>query len=109
MIPGGVAELIDLSSSGALVETRGKLAAGVPVTLCIGGANPQRLAGRTVRCQVCAIRRDSTMTYQIAIAFDQPTVIETMRDAATPSAIKAVPPPAREAAVADLPESPNEW
>ena len=110
LIPGGVAELIDLSDTGALVETPMKLASGVPVTLCIGGANPQRLPGRTVRCQVCAIHRDSTMTYQIAIAFDQPAAIEALLEA--PAATAAVAPvpvePAIEAS-GDGPEPVNEW
>ena len=111
LIPGGVAELIDLSGTGALVETPMKLAAGVPVTLSIGGPNPQRLAGRTVRCQVCAIHRDSTMTYQIAIAFDQPAPIETFCEPAA-SASATVPAPPPDAAAADGEggrELVNEW
>lgn len=111
LIPGGVAELIDLSDTGALVETPMKLASGVPVTLCIGGADhPQRLPGRTVRCQVCAIHRDSTMTYQIAIAFDQPAAIEALLEA---PAISITPVPAPPEPVdldaGEAPEPVNEW
>ena len=110
LIPGGAAELIDLSDSGALVETPMKLASGVPVTLCIGGANPQRLPGRTVRCQVCAIHRDSTMTYQIAINFDKPAAIETLIEAPALniSEAAALPEPAG-LGIADAPEPMNEW
>ena len=110
LIPGGVAELIDLSDTGALVETPMKLASGVPVTLCIGGANPQRLPGRTVRCQVCAIHRDSTMTYQIAIAFDQPAAIDALREVPAPTAVAApAPPQPSSEAGGDGPELVNEW
>jgi hypothetical protein len=40
------------------------------------GKEQKRLTGRVVRCQVCAIHRDGTMTYQTALALDQPTGIE---------------------------------
>lgn len=110
LIPGGAAELIDLSDTGALVETPMKLASGVPVTLCIGGANSQRLPGRTVRCQVCAIHRDSTMTYQIAISFDQPAAIGTLLAAPAVSVpVEAVRPEAPAAGTAEAPEPVNEW
>src|SRR5712692_3149221 len=65
--PGGIADLINLSETGALVEARSRLAVDAKVTLAIGGASPQRLLGRVVRCQVCAIHRDNTMSYQIGI------------------------------------------
>ena len=110
LIPGGAAELIDLSGTGALVETPMKLATGVPVTLSISGPNPQRLAGRTVRCQVCAIHRDSTMTYQIAIAFDQPAPIDAFREPAVPSATLPEPPTVAAAPGVEAGGEPvNEW
>ena len=110
LIPGGVAELIDLSGSGALVETSIKLASGVPVTLCIGGVSPQRLPGRTVRCQVCAIHRDSTMTYQIAITFDHPTtVVEALRETPPVSVVDSAPAGIVETVAADGQEPMNEW
>ena len=81
----------------------------MPVTLCIGGPTPQRLAGRTVRCQVCAIHRDSTMTYQIAITFDQPAKVEALRE--IPAASDEIPEPSVMAAtsVAESKEPVNEW
>ena len=109
LIPGGAAELIDLSGSGALVETPTKLASGVPVTLCIGGPNPQRLPGRTVRCQVCAIHRDSTMTYQIAITFDQPAKVEALLGVPAASDVVAAPPRAAAMNSADGQDPVNEW
>ena len=109
LIPGGAAELIDLSGTGALVETPTKLASGVPVTLCIGGQSPQRLPGRTVRCQVCAIHRDSTMTYQIAITFDQPAKVEALVDVPEANVIEAAPPAVAATTRVDGQELVNEW
>jgi len=70
--PGGAAELIKLSDTGALVEAPSRFSIGASVALCIGGPSPRRLAGRVVRCQVCGIHRNNTMVYEIGIDFDAP-------------------------------------
>lgn len=70
--PGGVVNLINISETGALVETSARYGIGASVAVCIGGSRPQRLPGRVVRCHVCGIHRDSTMSYQIGIDFDAP-------------------------------------
>jgi hypothetical protein len=67
--PGGTVELLNVSATGALVETRHRLATGTNVVMSIDGDRPQRLSGSIVRSTVTAIHRDSTMTYQLAIAF----------------------------------------
>lgn len=69
--PGGPAEIVNVSETGALVQTRAKLVVGTNVALLIGGSRPQRLAGTVVRSQVSAIHRDSTMTYLLGIAFNE--------------------------------------
>lgn len=74
--PGGAAELLNVSESGLLVESKTRLSTGAKVLITLTGREPKRLAGRVVRCQVCAIHRDGTMTYQTALALDQPAGLE---------------------------------
>jgi len=74
--PGGAAEIVNVSDSGLLVEGKTRLSTGAKVTVTLTGKEQKRLTGRVVRCQVCAIHRDGTMTYQTALALDQPTGIE---------------------------------
>lgn len=109
--PGGPCELINVSETGALVETKARVTTGTAVALCIGGPKPQRIQSRVVRSQVCAIHRDSTMTYQIGLTFDEPVRIEGLPSdlpvVATPAAAAAAPVP--EAVVAALPALVNEW
>ncbi len=105
--PGGPAELVNLSETGALVETTARLVVGSTVALCIGGSRPQRLPGRVVRCQVCGIHRDNTMTYQVAIAFESAKVEMSELQTPAPDAAAAA---ASEAAVAEPEmELVNEW
>jgi hypothetical protein len=85
--PGGAAEIVNMSDSGLLVEGKTRLSTGAKVTVTLSGREQKRLSGRVVRCQVCAIHRDGTMTYQTAMALDQPTGIED----AAPAAPKAAP------------------
>jgi hypothetical protein len=74
--PGGPAELLNVSESGLLVEGKTRLSTGSKVLVTVTGREPKRLTGRVVRCQVCAIHRDGTMTYQTALALDQPAGLE---------------------------------
>jgi len=77
--PGGAVELINISETGALVESSHRAAVGAAVTLCIGGASPQRVPARIVRSQVCAIHRDSSMSYQLGLAFNEPIRVAAAR------------------------------
>jgi hypothetical protein len=90
--PGGTAELIDISATGALVETSTMFTLGAAVRVLVGGARPQRLAGRVVRSQVCAIHRDSTMSYHVAIAFDDPTQLNGAPDGSAAASATAAAP-----------------
>ncbi|HKY23232.1 MAG TPA: PilZ domain-containing protein [Vicinamibacterales bacterium] len=109
LFPGGPAELVNLSQTGALVETKSRLVAGAVVTLCIGGTQPQRLPGKAVRCQVCAIHRDSTMTYQVAITFDEPAPVDVAPMESAEVAMDAAPEPPPDTAAAAIPDLVNEW
>jgi len=118
LVPGGVVDLINLSDSGALVEGKTRCAVNTIVTVCIGGKNPRRIQARVVRCNVSAIHRDSTMSYQLALTFDGVTAGDSAADPAAaaapatpaprPAPVLAAPPPVVAAAPA-VEELVNEW
>jgi hypothetical protein len=114
LVPGGVVDLINLSDSGALVEGKTRCAVGAIVAMCIGGKSPRRIQARIVRCNVSAIHRDSSMSYQLALTFDGAAASDTVVDQDTADAPAPVaPPPAPVVAAASvaLPveELVNEW
>jgi hypothetical protein len=109
LIPGGVVDLINLSETGALVEGRSRLAVGASVTLSIGGESPRKVAGRVVRCNVSAIHRDSTMSYQIGLAFQEAVAIDAIVDTAPAAAPAPVAPPPVAARPPEVEELVNEW
>ncbi len=110
--PGGAAELLNVSETGLLVESKTRLSTGAKVLITLTGREPKRLAGRVVRCQVCAIHRDGTMTYQTALALDQPAGLEPMvAESATVAATAGATEAPREA-VPVAPAAPrlvNQW
>jgi hypothetical protein len=110
--PGGAAELLNVSETGLLVEGKTRLSTGSKVLVTLTGREQKRLTGRVVRCQVCAIHRDGTMTYQTALALDQPAGLETVTadppKAAADTAEKAAEPPPAPIVTAP-PRLVNEW
>ncbi len=67
---------IDLSESGALLETRGAYRPAESVELTIeGGSQPCRLIGRVVRVES---KRDATQRHRVAIAFEHPMPASTL-------------------------------
>ena len=84
--PGGAAELLNVSETGLLVEGKTRLSTGSKVLVTLNGREPKRLTGRVVRCQVCAIHRDGTMTYQTALALDEPAGLEYVAAASAAAA-----------------------
>jgi hypothetical protein len=118
LVPGGAVELLNLTESSAVVEGRSRLAVGATVALCLGGASPRRVPARVVRCNVSAIHRDSTMSYQLDLAFDEAVALAgTAAEGSTANQVSvSVPAPAAVAAPPVAPERPrvvedlvNEW
>ena len=110
--PGGAAELLNVSETGLLVEGKTRLSTGSKVLITLTGREQKRLTGRVVRCQVCAIHRDGTMTYQTALSLDQPAGLEPVvveRTASTEESggEESVPVAAPEPAAA--PRLVNQW
>jgi hypothetical protein len=111
--PGGAAELLNVSETGLLVEGKTRLSTGAKVLVTLNGREQKRLTGRVVRCQVCAIHRDGTMTYQTALALDQPAGLENIGAevpaTAAPQSVEVSAPPEPEPIVSAAPRLVNEW
>ena len=109
--PGGAAELLNVSESGLLVEGKTRLSTGSKVLITLTGREPKRLTGRVVRCQVCAIHRDGTMTYQTALALDQPAGLENVAEPPAAVVDRSEPVVPREPAVVPTPAPRlvNQW
>lgn len=100
LTPGGPVELLKLTDTGAVIEGRSRLAVGTAVTLSVGGPSPRRVAARVVRCNVSAIHRDSTMSYQLDLAFDDAAAGAPALDAGR---LPEAPPPVVAAPVVAAP------
>ena len=101
---GNPLTLVNISSSGALVEGNARIKPGERVTLVMEGLEPKQVPGRVVRSIVTAIAGTGTLRFQTGIAFDQrirlplpaspaaevSTVIEACRTSALESA-KSLP------------------
>ena len=109
MIPGGQAQLLNVSATGALVEAKQRLATGTSVVMSIDGERPQRLQGSVVRSTVTAIHRDSTMTYQLAISFSPDTKFDGLPEEPEPEAPSVAPAAAPIESVNSVVALQNEW
>jgi ABC-type iron transport system FetAB ATPase subunit len=68
--PGRQVSVIDLSASGALIETSHRLLPGTSVELHVEGTDRSAtVRGRVLRCAVSQVR-SSSVSYRGAIAFD---------------------------------------
>ncbi len=69
--PGRQVSVIDLSVSGALIETSHRLLPGTNVELQVEGTDrTMTIRGRVLRCAVSQVR-SSSLSYRGAIAFDR--------------------------------------
>ena len=70
--PGHRAEVIDLSTSGALLEARQPLRPGANVQVQFEGREHRpRLSAHVVRCDVVAVHPDRGLTYRAGLSFDE--------------------------------------
>jgi len=69
---GGNTSLVNISSSGVLVECGSRLASKTPVTVRFEGTfSPATIEGQVARCQVAGIGKDGAIRYHVGIAFAQ--------------------------------------
>ena len=75
MLSGEVVTLVNISSSGVLVESSTRFKPSERVRLAITGLEPNQVGGVIVRCMVSAISTGGKLRYESAIAFTQPVNI----------------------------------
>jgi hypothetical protein len=69
--PGRTARILDVSPTGALVETAWPLSPGTRVELQVGATlSPRVVKGTIVRCHVAALDRQG-ISYRGAVAFEE--------------------------------------
>jgi len=89
LLPGGDADILNISNSGLLVENKSRLPIGSSVNVRVEGSSVMGIEGHIVRSRVSAIHRDGTLSYETAIEFERPQPID---------GDEVAPPPARPAA-----------
>ena len=81
LMPGGDAEVINISNTGLRIEGKNRLVVGSMVSIRIRGSAIKRFDGKIVRSHVSTIHRDGTLSYESAIEFDRPyPVTEPLSD-----------------------------
>ena len=76
LLPGGDADILNISNTGLLVENKSRLPIGSTVNVRVQGSSVMGIEGHIVRSRVSAIHRDGTLTYETAIEFEHPRVID---------------------------------
>lgn len=76
LLPGGDADILNISNTGLLVENKSRLPIGSTVNVRVQGSAVMGIEGHIVRSRVSAIHRDGTLTYETAIEFDRPHSID---------------------------------
>jgi hypothetical protein len=90
---GGNVSLVNISSSGLLVECGVRLASKTTVTVRFEGTfSPASIEGQVARCQVAGIGKDGAIRYHVGIAFAQHIALN-INEAPPPSADLAQPAP----------------
>jgi hypothetical protein len=84
LLPGGDADILNISNTGLLVENKTRLPIGSSVNVRVQGSAVMGIEGHIVRSRVSAIHRDGTLSYETAIEFDHPHSIDGQEPAAPP-------------------------
>jgi hypothetical protein len=71
-LAGEAVTLVNISSSGVLVESGTRIKPGERVRLEFAGLQPKQVGGVVVRCVVSAISHGGKLRYESAVAFSQP-------------------------------------
>jgi hypothetical protein len=78
---GADARLVNISTSGALVESTARLQPGWAVTLQFeGGFQPASVESRIARSTIVAVAAGGRLQYHIGVAFKHPIVLEPLPD-----------------------------
>jgi len=76
LLPGGDADILNISNTGLLVENKSRLPIGSSVNVRVEGSSVMGIEGHIVRSRVSAIHRDGTLSYETAIEFERPQPID---------------------------------
>jgi len=98
---GGDATLVNISSSGVLVECDSRVAPRTLLTVrFLGTFSPASAEGRVARCLVAGIGKDGAIRYHIGIAFTQliPFDVEDVPATSVSSTQPSLPQPPQEPA-----------
>jgi PilZ domain-containing protein len=103
------ARLINISSTGLLAESMGRMGVGTSLEVIFeGGFTPRSAMGRVARCEVAVMGTDALLRYHIAIEFDTPIAFADEAASQTPAQLE----PQRGAAAASAARSEkprNRW
>jgi hypothetical protein len=98
---GSAVTLVNLSTSGILVECGERSVPGALLTLeFVGSFTPSTVQGRVIRCEVVGISPSGSMRYRVGLAFLKPIVLpkeapdEAVRTPAPPPPAAPAPKPA---------------
>ena len=100
---GTRATLVNISTTGMLVETSAALKPTSAVTVVFEGTfTPSSMPSRVARTTVVGIGKDGTLRYQIGLSFARPIELEELVAGAVAHTSAEAPPPA----AADPPAAP---
>jgi hypothetical protein len=108
---GAEAKLVNISTTGVLVECATRLQPGSSVTVIFeGGFSPPSVDSRVARSNVVAVNKGGGMRYQIGLAFKQPITLEDLPSTSIEPAAAPVEEPVQESAPVVAPPAPrNRW
>jgi hypothetical protein len=91
--PGEAVSLVNISSSGVLVEGKTRFVPGTRVTVHFEGTiKPNQIKARVIRCQVSSIGSGGSLQYQSAIAFEGRMDLPVEDSALPTAAVSALAP-----------------
>lgn len=91
---GADATLVNISTSGVLVECSSRLQPGTSVTVVFDGTfSASPIEGRVARCSVATIGRKGVLRYHVGIAFKNPITLDAPATANIQPETAPQPPP----------------
>ncbi len=96
---GGDATLVNISSSGLLVECASRVSPGMPLTILFEGTfTPPSIEARAVRCEVAGIGGEGSLRYSVGLVFSRPIQLDDQlapkfRLTSEPPPLRLVPQP----------------
>jgi len=74
---GGDATLVNLSSTGVLVECASRVSVGTALTVTFEGTfTPSSVVSRVTRCEVSGIAGDGSLRFHLGMAFDRRIAVD---------------------------------